>query len=310
VTDKPDASTDTASIVNQQLAEQGQQDVDVLPVTGDVIEESEQSDANVVSTPGVSAVEPEKIVVQDNAEDKEAQRQRILMELRAESDVLEKARRETEAVERASLEAKLEKAARAQAAAEAKAKQEAEARIRAEAAAKAATQAKATAEAKAKAAIKAKEDQARVRTEAKARATLKAEQEKAQAQAKAEAAKTAYIKVDELTQVLGTFTSAYKAGDIEQFMALFSTDAKTNDRNTLRGIREDYVGLFAGTVLRKIDFNDMQWKWERGVSHGEGTYVVKVQQNGQGKIDVYRGHLRISVGRYGSKLLISSFAFE
>ncbi len=310
VTDIPNTGVDTASTDKQQITEQGQQVASASSEISDVIVADEQAGDNAVNMEDVSVIEAEEVDKQDNAEKEEAQRQRILMELRAESDVLEKTRREAEAVERARLEAKLEKAAKAQAAAEAKARQEAQARVKAEAAAKEAIKAKATAEAKARAALKAEQDEARSRAEAKARATLKAEQEKAQAQAKAEAAKTVYIKVDELTQMLETFASTYKAGDIEQFMALFSTDAKTNDRNTLRGIREDYVGLFTSTVLRKIDFNNMQWKWERGASHGEGTYVVKVQQNGKGKIDTYRGNLRISIGRYDSKLLISSFAFE
>jgi len=115
---------------------------------------------------------------------------------------------------------------------------------------------------------------------------------------------------DELKQVLENFARAYRAGDIEQFMALFTLDAKTNDHSTLQGIRDDYVELFTGTGSRKIDLSAMQWQREGSVSRGEGTYVVKVQPNGKRKIDVYRGKLWFNIRRSDDKLLISYFAFK
>lgn len=116
--------------------------------------------------------------------------------------------------------------------------------------------------------------------------------------------------IDELKQVLENFASAYRAGDIERFMALFALDAKTNDHSTLQGIRGDYVELFAGTESRKIDLSAMQWQREGSVSRGEGVYVVKVQPKGKSKIDVYRGKLWFNIMRDGDKLLINYFAFK
>ena len=116
--------------------------------------------------------------------------------------------------------------------------------------------------------------------------------------------------INELNQVLEDFASAYRAGDINQFMALFGADAKTNDRSTLQGIRDDYVGLYASTQSRKIDFSAVQWQREGGISRGEGTYIVKVQPNGKGEIDVYRGKIQFTIGRYDDKLLLTYFAFK
>lgn len=116
--------------------------------------------------------------------------------------------------------------------------------------------------------------------------------------------------IDELKQVLENFASAYRAGDIERFMALFAPDAKTNDDSTLQGIRDDYIELFASTESRKIDLSDMQWQREGGGSRGEGLYVVKVRPKGKSKIDVYRGKLWFNIRRVDNKLLINYFAFK
>ena len=116
--------------------------------------------------------------------------------------------------------------------------------------------------------------------------------------------------IDELKQVLENFASAYRAGDIERFMALFAPDAKTNDRSTSQGIRDDYVELFTSTESRKIDLSDMRWQREGNVSRGEGLYVVKVQPKGKSKTDVYRGKLWFNIRRDDEKLLITYFAFK
>ena len=450
VTDKPDANTETANSAEQQLVDSGQQGVGASSEQttnfGDEFKRNEQAQVDAAGMSDVSTVEPEEVISQANAEDEETQRQRILMELRAESDVLEKTRREAEAVERAKLEAKLEKAAKAQAAAEARAKQEAQARARAEAAVKEAIQAKVIAEAKAKAALKAKKDQAiaQAKARAKAEAAAKARAKKktavvVKAPPKPVDSKTRKLDVfvtelenayaagnldvfmrlfaasaktndktdltgiradyrsffdgttsrklslnnldwklgdyfaqgigdykvitrskgassdavsageitlqlkygiggrlqimrfyfsetksnnkltessgarpstNDLNRTLENFASAYKEGNIERFMALFSPGASTNDRSTLQGIRGDYVDLFSGTDVRRLDHSSMQWQWDGDVANGVGTYVVTVQPKGKDKKDIYRGKSRFSVKRYNNKLLISRFVFE
>ncbi|MCK4587589.1 MAG: hypothetical protein KAU29_09610, partial [Gammaproteobacteria bacterium] len=120
----------------------------------------------------------------------------------------------------------------------------------------------------------------------------------------------ARASVGELNQTLENFSSAYKEGNIEQFMVLFSPDASTNDRSTLQGIRGDYVDLFSGTESRRLDYSSMQWQWKGDIANGIGTYVVTVRSNGNDNNDIYRGKLRFSVKQYGDKLLISKFVFE
>jgi len=307
-----------------------------------------------------------------------ARRQRVLAELRAETEAKEKARIAAEAIGRTRQKAEAKQAALARQE-EAKAKVDAEVKAKAKVDAEVKAKAKVDAEVKAKAKVDA-EAKARQEAEVRARAeaakqaqaelefrtALKASQESERARAKTKEAVKASAKrastivsevsdsqgggvtntqnvntrttvdevvpvkaeapvevakkvvdkpgqlasIGELKQVLENFSGAYRAGDIEQFMALFTADAKTNDRLTVQGIRDDYAGLFAGTEYRKIDFSAMQWQREGGVSRGEGAYVVKVRPNGKGKIDVYRGKLRFNIGRYGERLLINYFSFK
>jgi len=103
--------------------------------------------------------------------------------------------------------------------------------------------------------------------------------------------------------------STYEAGDITNFMKLFAKDAQTNDRATVEGIRDDYVGLFDNTKSRKIAFSNLEWKWDGETARGEARYDVDVQPNGQDKIDHYQGQVWIQVERRDNVLRIPHFAF-
>ncbi|MCF6336403.1 MAG: XrtA-associated ATPase [Gammaproteobacteria bacterium] len=118
------------------------------------------------------------------------------------------------------------------------------------------------------------------------------------------------IPEKELDALLSTLISAYAAGDIEAFMQLFAKDAQTSDRATVKGIREDYVGLFNATSFRMIGFKEMQWTWDGDIVRGEGVYNVEVQANGQNKRDHYQGPLWIQIERREGGIQITHFAFS
>lgn len=117
------------------------------------------------------------------------------------------------------------------------------------------------------------------------------------------------ISAESLNRLLTAMTVAYEAGDIEKFMGLFANNAKTNDRATVSGIREDYVGLFANTTFRKIDFKNMKWRWDESAMRGEGKYEVVVLAKGKEQKDIYRGTLWMHVERHEGKPRITYFAF-
>jgi len=118
------------------------------------------------------------------------------------------------------------------------------------------------------------------------------------------------ISEKELDTLLNTLIGAYAAGDIEAFMKLFAKDAQTNDRATVKGIREDYAGLFNSTSFRTIAFKEVQWTWDGDITRGEGIYNVEVQANGQNKRDHYQGPLWIQIERREGKIQITHFAFS
>jgi TolA protein len=118
------------------------------------------------------------------------------------------------------------------------------------------------------------------------------------------------VPAEALANLLQSFTKAYEAGNIEQFMVLFAADAQSNDRPNVQGIREDYQGLFENTSLRKIDLKAMTWQWdENGVARGEGTYDVEVQANGQSNTNLYHGKLWIQVEQRDDGARITHLAF-
>ncbi|NOX91663.1 MAG: AAA family ATPase [Gammaproteobacteria bacterium] len=118
------------------------------------------------------------------------------------------------------------------------------------------------------------------------------------------------ISEKELNALLSTLVNTYAAGDITAFMQLFAKDAQTSDRATVKGIREDYVGLFNSTSFRTIAFKEMQWTWDGDIARGEGIYNVEVQANGQNKRDHYQGPLWVQIERREGAIRITHFAFS
>lgn len=118
-----------------------------------------------------------------------------------------------------------------------------------------------------------------------------------------------HISAESLNRLLTTMAVAYEAGDIEQFMGVFANNAKTNDRETVSGIREDYVGLFANTTSRKIDFKNMKWRWDESAMRGEGKYEVVVLAKGKEQKDIYRGTLWMHVEHHEGNPRITYFSF-
>jgi hypothetical protein len=49
------------------------------------------------------------------------------------------------------------------------------------------------------------------------------------------------ISQPELATLLKRFVFVYQAGDIEQFLNLFSSDVRTNAQTSKAGLREDYA---------------------------------------------------------------------
>lgn len=123
------------------------------------------------------------------------------------------------------------------------------------------------------------------------------------------AASGATLTEADLNPLMTALVTYYEAGDIDAFMDLFASDASSNDRATVAGIRKDYQGLFDNTVARRMELQNLRWMLEDGTARGESDYVVEVQAEKHGPVDVYRGTLWVQVEPRNGLARIVHFAF-
>ena len=102
---------------------------------------------------------------------------------------------------------------------------------------------------------------------------------------------------DDLATLLKRFAFVYEAGDIEQFMNLFSANARTNDRVNRDGIRQDYETLFRSTDLRQFKLSHINWEVDNNQAHGWGNFEVTVRRAGDQELHNYSGSLTLYVER-------------
>lgn len=100
----------------------------------------------------------------------------------------------------------------------------------------------------------------------------------------------------ELRNFVTDFSLGYEAGDLDQFMRLFSKDAQTQDRKTLQGIRKDYQELFQGTEKRQFIIDNLKWdRQDDNRATGEGDFRVVVQAPGDPNLTTILGKVTFKV---------------
>ena len=97
----------------------------------------------------------------------------------------------------------------------------------------------------------------------------------------------------ELDQILNQFTLYYNEGDIRHLMALFASNASTNDRQSKLGIKQDYNELFQNTESRRLKIKGMQWNLGKGKAEGQASFEVAVKQKNSLDTNLYRGSIKI-----------------
>ncbi len=112
------------------------------------------------------------------------------------------------------------------------------------------------------------------------------------------------INQAELTTLLKRFVFVYQAGDIEQFLNLFASDVRTNDRTSKAGLREDYEDLFNTTDMRQMVLGNVTWEVSDNQANGWGNFEVKVRKAGQETIKAFNGSLTFQVEKIGGRLQI------
>jgi hypothetical protein len=107
----------------------------------------------------------------------------------------------------------------------------------------------------------------------------------------------------EAQALLEHFTDAYRRGDLDELMTLFSKNARSNSGRH-SDIRADYEGLFRLTRARDIEFHDLRWTFENERGKAEGAFVARVLAYGQDSEGVHVGNLRFELVEVGGRVLI------
>ncbi|KAF0191331.1 MAG: molecular chaperone DnaJ [Gammaproteobacteria bacterium] len=88
------------------------------------------------------------------------------------------------------------------------------------------------------------------------------------------------ISQTDVDALLETFISTYRNGDVAGFLRLFSGDVRTNGRNDLGGIRQDYQNFFGETDVREFVLSDMHWNLMETSAAGQGKFNVEIRYKG------------------------------
>lgn len=110
---------------------------------------------------------------------------------------------------------------------------------------------------------------------------------------------------EELRNLLQDFVTSYNRGDLDKLMALFSQEARTNDRTNISQIRSDYEQLFQTTKSREIVLSDVTWKFNQNKAVASGLFEAKIQPLRDHQINVFRGKIRIAVTKFEGGILIT-----
>jgi hypothetical protein len=86
------------------------------------------------------------------------------------------------------------------------------------------------------------------------------------------------LQEETMQRLLQRFVTAYQQGDLENFLTLFSADARTNDYAGKPALREDYARFFTVTQARELQLEELQWRFEGNTAQGKGRYVVRVRK--------------------------------
>lgn len=103
---------------------------------------------------------------------------------------------------------------------------------------------------------------------------------------------------------LQRFVQLYRAGEIEPFMAQFSSDAR-NNQGGLQAIREDYTRLFRLSKRRELAFNDGRWQVAAGSMRFQADYRSKVGYDGQVLAERNSGRIEIEFRMEGGQVRIA-----
>jgi len=119
----------------------------------------------------------------------------------------------------------------------------------------------------------------------------------------------AFFKKRDLERLVGNFSFAYEEGDIDEFSALFTTNALTNNGFNREQIIEDYEELFEETDNRSIEFKDLLWSTQDDTSVATGKFSIEIQRSEQNPPKTVEGNITLKVVNTNDAHKISEMFF-
>ncbi|WP_455375402.1 YybH family protein [Kaarinaea lacus] len=109
----------------------------------------------------------------------------------------------------------------------------------------------------------------------------------------------------ELQDIVTRLVSSYESGDLESFSNLFAPNAKTNDRQDLKGIKSDYAELFKGSNDRQMFIQGMQWTFDENYAKGTGDLEAIVLTESGNSVYSMGGKIQLVAQRIDGKVRIT-----
>ncbi len=112
------------------------------------------------------------------------------------------------------------------------------------------------------------------------------------------------LVIEELDGLIERYTNAYRRGDLDSLMALFSADARGKNGSSRDGIRRDYGTLFDTHLVRRMLLRDLRWTRGDGFASAVGRYEVWLRQRDNGSSIQLAGTIRFEVRKRDGRLSI------
>lgn len=96
----------------------------------------------------------------------------------------------------------------------------------------------------------------------------------------------------EAEEALSRFIATYRSGQLNVFMSLFTTSARSNSGD-LRSIRSEYDKLFSTTAEREFECSDVRWHFDGNRATANGKFTLLVHERTGLSSTRYTGSLRI-----------------
>lgn len=117
--------------------------------------------------------------------------------------------------------------------------------------------------------------------------------------------KVSFPTAAELQDIATQLVTSYETGDLDQFLALFSSEIKTNDRIDLSGVKQDYSQLFASTSDRQMFIQNLKWSKENIGAKGTGDLEVIILSDEGSTVYSMEGKIQIVAQKIDNQVKIT-----